>query len=44
MHTVAGLLFEDKRSEVIGWQFLWENFFGMRTGETLALRRDAKGH
>ena len=42
VHTVAGLLFEDKRSEVIGWQFLWENFFGMRTGETLALRRDAK--
>ena len=42
LHQAAALLFEDPRSEALAWQFLWESNFGMRTEETLALRRDAK--
>jgi hypothetical protein len=42
LHQAAALLFEDPRSEALAWQLLWESNFGMRTEETLALRRDAK--
>ncbi|HZM06585.1 MAG TPA: hypothetical protein VFC44_26595 [Candidatus Saccharimonadales bacterium] len=42
LHQAAALLFEDPRGEALAWQFLWESNFGMRTEETLALRRDAK--
>jgi hypothetical protein len=42
LHAAAAKLFENSESEVLGWQFLFEANFGMRTAETLALRRDAK--
>jgi hypothetical protein len=42
LHQVAALFFETSQSECLGWQFLWESNFGMRTEETIKLRRDAK--
>ncbi len=42
LHQLASVLFEDPRSEVTGWQFLWESNFGMRTEETIKLRNDAR--
>jgi hypothetical protein len=42
LHKVASVFFEDPRSEATGWQFLWEANFGMRTEETIKLRRDAQ--
>jgi hypothetical protein len=34
LHKVASVFFEDPRTEVTGWQFLWEAHSGMRTEET----------
>lgn len=42
LHTLARNLFEDPRSEVLGWQLLLEAMTGCRTSEILALRWDAK--
>jgi hypothetical protein len=43
---VAELLFEEPdigpSSVVIGWQWMWEGINGMRTKETITLRRDAE--
>lgn len=41
LHRLAGVLFESPKSEVLGWQLLFEAFTGARTGEALRLRRDA---
>jgi hypothetical protein len=42
LHKVAAMFFETPQSECLGWQFLWESNFGMRTEEAIKLRRDAK--
>jgi len=42
VHALARALFEDPRSEVLGWQFLFEAFTGCRTSEVLGLRMDSK--
>jgi len=39
---IALLLFEDPRSEVLSWQFLWAVFSGCRTSELLRMRLDAR--
>ena len=41
LHSIAGKLFEWQRSEVLGWQALFEGNMGLRTIETLGLRVDA---
>jgi hypothetical protein len=41
MHRIAGRLFEKPRSEVLGWQMLFEGNIGLRTAEALRLRVDA---
>lgn len=41
LHATARLLFADRRSESLAWQALFEALTGLRTNETLALRRDA---
>lgn len=41
LHSLAGALFEDPRSEVLGWQLLIEAMTGCRTSEVLRLRWDA---
>lgn len=41
LHRIAGKLFEWQRSEVLGWQALFEGNMGLRTIETLGLRVDA---
>jgi len=42
LHEIAAEMFKDKRSEVLGWQLLWEGSTGLRTNEVLLLRRDAE--
>lgn len=42
LHNLARALFEDPRSESLGWQLLLEALTGCRTSEILALRWDAK--
>ena len=42
LHTIATLLFKDPRSEVLGWQFLFESLTGLRNAEALLLRVDVK--
>lgn len=42
LHEIARLLFKSKRSETLGWQVLFEANLGLRTGETLSLRMDAR--
>jgi len=42
LHEIARLLFKSKRSETLGWQLLFEANLGLRTGETLSMRMDAR--
>jgi hypothetical protein len=42
LHALAALLFEDSRSEVSGWQFLFESLTGLRNAEALMLRVNAR--
>lgn len=42
LHNLARALFEDPRSEALGWQLLLEAMTGCRTSEILRLRWDAK--
>jgi integrase len=42
LHALAGHFFEDRRSEVLGWQLLIEAMTGCRTSEVLKLRLDAR--
>lgn len=42
LHAVAQNLFRHPRSIVLGFQYLWEAFTGMRTAETITLLRHAK--
>lgn len=42
LHQLAGKLFARRRSEALGWQLLIESMTGLRSGEALQLRRDAK--
>ena len=42
LHTIAGLLFKDPRSETLAWQCLFGGATGLRTNELLALRADAR--
>lgn len=42
LHALARALFEDRRSESLGWQLLLEAMTGCRTREILRLRWDAK--
>ncbi|MGA2660236.1 MAG: hypothetical protein ABSH34_22285 [Verrucomicrobiota bacterium] len=41
-HEVAGLLMSSRRSETLGWQYLFEGMTGLRTEEILNLRMDAR--
>lgn len=41
LHVLADALFADPRSEVLGWQLLFEAMTGCRTVEILRLRMDA---
>jgi integrase len=41
LHALAAHYFESKRTDVFGWQLLFESYFGPRTGETVRLRMDA---
>ena len=41
LHEIAGHMFEERRSEVLGWQLLFEGLTGLRTNEALALRIDS---
>jgi integrase len=41
IHTLAANLFDDPRSEALGWQLLLQAMTGCRTHEILALRWDA---
>lgn len=41
LHSLARFLFGNPKSEVLGWQLLFEAFIGQRTHETLKLRTDA---
>jgi integrase len=41
LHDLARFLFGNPRSEVLGWQALFEAFIGQRTKEILRLRTDA---
>jgi integrase len=41
LHELAKRFFQDKRSEVLGWQLLFEAMTGCRTSEMLRLRWDA---
>ena len=42
LHRIARHLFGSWRSEVLGWQMLFEAYLGLRTGEALMLRFDAE--
>jgi integrase len=42
LHEVTRELFLAEESEVLGWQFAFECFSGLRTSETLRLRKDAE--
>ena len=42
LHSIAGHLFKDPRSEALGWQCLFGGSTGLRTNELLALRIDAR--
>lgn len=42
LHEIIRELFMHEDSEVLGWQYAFENFSGVRTSEALALRTDAK--
>jgi hypothetical protein len=42
LHAIARLLFQDKQSETLGWQLLFEGMTGLRTNENLSLRMDAR--
>ena len=42
LHALARFLFENPRSEALGWQLLLTAMTGCRTSEVLRLRRDAK--
>lgn len=42
LHAICRAMFQERRSEVLGWQALFEAFVGQRTQEILALRTDAK--
>lgn len=42
LHALAAYLFDDPRSESLGWQLLLEAFTGCRTAEVLKMRWDAK--
>jgi integrase len=41
-HKVGAVLFSKQRSMVMGWQWMIDGVLGMRTRETVELRRDAK--
>lgn len=41
LHLIARALFDEPRSEALGWQFLFEALTGLRTHEVLQLRTDA---
>jgi integrase len=41
LHNLARFLFSSERSEVLGWQLLFEAMIGHRTHEILKLRKDA---
>ncbi|MBI4663065.1 MAG: hypothetical protein HY735_30020, partial [Verrucomicrobia bacterium] len=41
-HDLAKELLSDRRSEVLGWQFLFEGLTGCRTNEICQLRIDAQ--
>jgi len=42
LHEIAAALFGDRRSEVLGWQVLFEGLTGLRTNEALGLRMGAR--
>jgi integrase len=42
LNAIGRKLFGNVRSEVLGWQFFFEAFTGVRTGEALLCRWDAK--
>jgi integrase len=42
LHTIAGLLFGNPKSETLGWQLLFGGATGLRTNELLALRTDGR--
>lgn len=42
VHEIGGKLFEDRKSEALGWQYLFENLTGLRNSEALKLRMDAR--
>lgn len=44
LHALAAHLFDDRRSEALGWQMLLESFTGCRTIEVLKMRWDAAPH
>jgi len=42
LHAVAGKLFQDRRSETLAWQALFEAVTGLRSNEVVAMRMDAR--
>jgi len=42
LHEIVGHLFAERRSEVLGWQAMFEAQTGLRTNEALTLRMDAR--
>jgi len=44
LHAIASLLFQNRKSEALGWQMLFEANLGLRTGEVLSLRMDARSN
>ncbi|MEI8289647.1 MAG: site-specific integrase [Verrucomicrobiota bacterium] len=42
LHRIAAMLFSDSSAEAVGWQMLFEAYTGLRTGEALQMRVDAK--
>lgn len=41
-HKIAGVLMSSRRSETLGWQYLFEGLTGLRTEEILSFRMDAR--
>ena len=44
LHDIARVLFKSKRSEVMGWQMLFEANTGLRSEEAISLRMDARAN
>ena len=42
LHELARLAFEGRKSEVLGWQLLFQAYTGCRTSEAISLRWDAR--